>query len=216
MEKTLFLEAQVREHTGSKDAVRLRSIGKMPAVVYGHRQEPTAIVMDAHEFVEGVHHGHRLLDVKLGDKTEKMVIKELQYDFLGKDIIHVDLMRVNVDERVKVTVPLEFKGMANAKGTHEGGMIEEHADHIEVECTVIDLPEKIVVNVKEVGVGDSIHARDIELPAGTKLMSSDDMLIVTCHTVAAAKSVEGEMVEEEGPTAPEVITERKPVEEAQE
>lgn len=216
MEKTLFLEARVREHTGSKDAMRLRSVGQMPAVVYGHQQEPKAIILDAHEFVEGVHHGHRLLDIKLGEKTEKMVIKELQYDFLGKTIIHADLMRVSVDERVKVSVPLEFKGMANARGTHEGGMIEEHADHIEIECTVIDLPKSIVVSVKDVGVGDSLHARDIELPAGSKLMSSEDLIIVTCHTVAAAKSAEDELAEEEGPVAPEVITERKPTDEAQE
>lgn len=213
MEKTLSLEAQIREHAGTKEAVRLRNAGKMPAIVYGHKQEPIAIVLDAHAFVEGVHHGHRLLDVKIDGNAEKMVIKDLQYDFLGKNIIHADLMRVNVDERVKVTVPIELKGAANAKGTHEGGMIEEHADHLEVECTVIDLPEKIVVPVKDVGLGDSIHAGDIALPEGIKLLSSADTLIVTCHEVAAAKSAEDEELGEDAPTAPEVITERKPADE---
>ncbi len=214
MKKSLSLEAQVRENTGTKEAVRLRAAGSLPAVVYGHKQTPTAITLDAHAFAEGVHHGHRLLDITIDGKSEKMVIKDMQYDFLGKNIIHVDLMRVNVDERVKVMVPLELKGAANAKGTHEGGMIEEHADHIEIECTVIDLPEKIVVQVKDVGVGDTIHARDIELPEGMKLLSSEDLIVVTCHTVAAAKSAEDETLEgEEGPSSPEVITERKSADE---
>ena len=70
------------------------------------------------------------------------------------------------------------------------------------------------MQVKDVGVGDTIHARDIELPEGMKLLSSEDLIVVTCHTVAAAKSAEDETLEgEEGPSSPEVITERKSADE---
>ncbi|MHC4426633.1 MAG: 50S ribosomal protein L25 [Planctomycetota bacterium] len=211
MEKTLLLKAEIREHTGSKAVRKVREQGRIPAIVYGHKKEPAAISLDAHNFVEGLHHGHRLIDVQIGKKKEKMIVKELQYDYLGRDIIHADLMRVDVTETIKVTVPIELKG--TAAGTHESGIIEEHVDHLEVECRVIEIPKTIVVSVKEVHVGDAVHAGDIELPSGVKLASSPEMLLVTCHLVAAAKTTEE--AEEEMPAAPEVIGEAKEPEEEQ-
>ena len=205
MKKTLLLKAEVREHTGSKTVRKVREQGRIPAIVYGHKEEPAAISLDAHSFVEGLHHGHRLVDVHIGKKKEKTIVKELQYDHLGKNIIHVDLVRVNVTEIVKVMVPIELKG--TAAGTHESGIIEEHVDRLEIECRVIDIPETIVVSVKDVHVGDALHASEIELPDGIKLSSSPEMLLVTCHLVAAAKTTEE--LEEEVPVAPEVIGEDK-------
>ena len=201
----LLLKAEVREHTGSKAVRKIRQKGRIPAIVYGHKQEPVAISLDAHDFVEGLHHGHRLMDIQVGRKKQKMIVKELQYDYLGKNIIHADLMRVDVTESIHVTVPIELKG--TAAGSHEGGIVEGHADHLEIECRATDIPETIVISVKELHVGEALHAGDIELPSGVKLVSSPEMLLVTCHLVAAAKTTEE--VEEEMPAAPEVITEVK-------
>jgi len=208
MEKTLLLKAELREHAGSKHAAKVRKQGRIPAIVYGHKEKPVAISLDAHNFMEGLHHRHRLMDVQIGKKKEKMIVKDLQYDYLGRNIIHADLMRVDVTETIKVTVPIELKGIA--KGTHEGGIIEEHADHLEIECKATDIPETIVVSVKEVGVGDALPAGDIELADGVTLVSSPETLVVTCHLVAAAKTTE--QVEEEMPVAPEVISEAKEAE----
>lgn len=209
MEKGLLLKADVREHTGSKSAAEVRKQGRIPAVVYGHKKESVAVSLDAHNLVEGVHHGHRLLDIQIGKTKEKVIIKDLQYDYLGKDIIHVDLMRVDVTEMIKVTVPIELKG--TAKGTHEGGIIEEHTDHLEIECRATDIPEAIVFSVKDIGLGDTVHASDVELPDGVRLASDPSTLLVTCGLVAAAKTTEE--LEEEVPTAPEVIGEAKETEE---
>jgi len=209
MEKNLILKAQLREHAGSKYAQKVRKQGGVPAIVYGHRKEPVAISLDEHDLTEGLHHGHRLIDIQIGKRKEKTIVKDLQYDYLGKDVIHVDLMRVDVTETVKVMVPIELKG--TAKGTHEGGIIETHSDSLEVECKVTDIPQNIVVSVKEITVGDSLHASDIALPDGVKLVSSPSTLMVTCSLVAAAKSTEE--LEEEVPTAPEVIGEVKETEE---
>ena len=96
MEEKLLLKGQVREHTGSKDAAKVRKQGRIPAVVYGHKKVAVAISLDAHNLAEGLHRGHRLMDVQIGKKREKVIVKELQYDYLGKDIIHVDLMTVDV------------------------------------------------------------------------------------------------------------------------
>ena len=203
MEKVLRLKAEIRKQTGSKAATSVRKQGRIPAIVYGHKQEPAAISLDAHDFVEGLHHGHRLMDVQIDKKPQKVIIKELQYDHLGKDIIHADLMRVEAGETITVTVPIELKG--TAKGAEGGGIIQEHIDHLEIECKVTDIPESIVVSVKDINVGDALHARDIELPDGIKLVSDPEMLMITCSLVAAAKSTEE--LEEEAPVAPEVIGE---------
>jgi large subunit ribosomal protein L25 len=205
MAKSLVLKAEVREHMGSKFAARVRRDGRIPAIIYGHKQAPVAVSVDAHGFVEGLQNGHRVMDVQIGRKKETMVVKDLQYDYLGKYVIHADLMRVDASETIKVTVPIELKGVA--AGTHEGGIIEEHVDHLEIECKVSDIPGTIVVSVKDVHVGSNLHAGEIELPDGVKLVSDASTLLVTCHMVAAAKSTE--QVEAETPTTPEVIGEAK-------
>jgi large subunit ribosomal protein L25 len=211
MEKTLQLETQVRTNSGSKTAARLRKQGRVPAILYGRQQDPVAISVDAHDFVEGLHHGHRLLDLRIGDQTEKALVKELQYDHLGKAVIHADLLRVSVTDTVKVAVPVELKGVA--KGSHEGGIVEGHAGAIEVECLVTAIPQVLVVSIKDLGVGQALHASDVTLPEGVKLASSPDLLIATCHVVAEAKTTE--QVEEETPAAPEVIREVKKAEEGE-
>ncbi|UCG47738.1 MAG: 50S ribosomal protein L25 [Phycisphaerales bacterium] len=209
MVKATLLKAEVRESVGSRHAALIRRQGRIPAIVYGHKQEPVAVSLDAHNFVEELHHGRRLMDIQIGRKKEKMIVKDLQYDYLGKEIIHADLMRVSVTEKIRVTVPVELKG--TAQGTHEGGIVELHSDRVEIECKATDIPEALVVSVKDLGVGDIVHAGDIGLPEGVRLVGSPETILVTCHLVAAAKSTEE--VEAEEPAAPEVIREQKKAEE---
>lgn len=210
MAKNLLLTATIRENTGSKAAARERKQGRIPAIVYGHKKEPVAISLDAHNLAEGLHHGHRLMDIKIGKKIQKVLVKDLQYDHLGRNIIHADLVRVDITETIKVTVPIELKG--TAKGTHEGGVITEHTDHMEIECQAVNIPESIVVTVTDMEVGDTLHAKDVELPPGAKLSSSPEILLVTCSLVAAAKSAEELEEEEAAAAAPEVISEEKEAE----
>ena len=204
MPETVALKVEVRQEVGSKHAARLRREGRLPAIVYGHGQKPVAVSLHLYNFAEMLHHGHRLFDVKMDKRSETLLVKDLQYDHLGKDIIHADLVRVSLAETVKVTVPIELRG--TVRGTHEGGIVDEHLDHLEIECKVSDIPKVIPVSTKELGVGDSIHAGDIELPEGTRLVTDAETLVLTCHLVAAAKSTEE--LEEEMPVAPEVITEK--------
>ncbi len=205
MAKALVLKAELRKEIGSDPSEKLRRGGNIPAIIYGHKKEPVAISLNLHDLTVGLHHGHRLFDVSIGGKTDKLLVKDVQYDYLGKNIIHADLIRVDLAETIKVTVPIETKGVA--QGTHEGGIVEEHVGYLEVECKVTDIPEKIIVSVKEIGVGDSIHAGDVLLPDGVKLASDPGILVVACHLVAAAKSTEE--LEAEAPAVPEVIGEEE-------
>jgi len=206
MIEALSLQAEPRKRIGSKAAAAVRRAGRTPAIVYGHKQEPVAISLDTHDLVEGLHHGHRLLDVSLDGNAEKMIIKDLQYDHLGRTILHADLMRVDVTERIEVEVPLELKGVP--KGTQEGGVLEAHLDHLDVECLAIDIPELVIVSVKDLDVGQSIYARDVKLPDGVKLMTLPDTIVTTCRVLAEVKTTE--QIEAETPVAPEVIRERAP------
>jgi len=210
MNKTLSLDALVRESSGSKAAAAIRRQGRIPAVMYGHKEEPVSISLDSHDFTEGVHHGHRLMDLSIAGKVQTAIIKDLQYDHLGRDIIHVDLMRVDVTETIKVTVAIELKGVA--KGAQEGGIVEAHMDHLEVECLVTNMPASIAVSIKDLDIGQAIHAGDIQLPEGVKLATAPDALVAACHVVAVAKTTEE--LEAEAPAAPEVIgAEKKETEE---
>lgn len=211
MIEALSLQAEPRKETGSKAAAAVRRKGRIPAIVYGHKQEPVAVSLNAHDFVEGLRHGHRLLDLTIDGKAEKMIIKDLQYDHLGRTILHADLIRVDVTERITMEVPLELKGVP--KGTQEGGVLEAHADHLDLECLAIDIPESIVVSVKDLDVGQSIYAREVKLPDGVKLMSLPDIIVATCRVLAEAKTTE--QVVAETPVAPEVIRERASAEEGE-
>ncbi len=206
MEKTLALQAELRQRIGSKASATVRRQGRIPGIVYGHKKDPVAISLDAHDFLEGVHHGHRLMDVTIDGATEKMLIKDLQYDHLGRDIVHVDLMRVDVTEMITVSVPVELKGVA--KGIQDGGVVESNTSRLDVECLAISIPASIVVSIKDLGVGESIKAGDLKLPEGVKLVTSPENIVVSCRVVAEAKTTE--QIEAEAPAAPEVITEKAP------
>ena len=209
MEERLALKVEVREGAGSAKAAQLRKNARIPAIVYGHKLETVPVALDAHDFLESIHKGHRLFDLKIGKKKETVMIKELQYDHLGKNVIHADLIRVDITETVTVDVPLEFKG--TAKGTHEGGILEVLASKLAVECRVSDIPEIISVVVKDLNIGDRLFAKDLQLPEGVKLASDPQTLLAACSVVAELKTPE--QVELEAPTAPEVIGREKKVEE---
>ena len=211
----VVLKAETRTGLGSKHAEKLRKEGHLPVIVYGHKQEPTALTVNLHDFTEAIHHGQRLFDIEVDGKSEKLLVKDLQYDYLGKKITHADMVRVNLTEKIKVAVPLEFKGVS--AGSHQGGLLDEHLDRLEIECTVTQMPESIEVSVKELNVGDNLYARDIKLASGITLITDVDTLVISCHLPAVKEEVETEELEgaEETATEPEVITESKKDEEEQ-
>jgi large subunit ribosomal protein L25 len=214
MAELMTLTAEIREQKGSKAVRRLRDrkVGKLPAIVYGHGQEPVCISLNAHDFVEALHHGHRIFEVNLPEGKQTLLVKDLQYDHLGKQVIHADLMRVDLGERVTVEVPLELRG--TAKGSHEGGIVDQMLDHLEIECGVMEIPEVIAVSIKELGLNQMIHARDVQLPAGAVLKTNPDALVCLCH-LPKVKEAEEAAAPAEGLQEPEVITERKPTEEGE-
>ena len=201
MTDTVVLKAEPRTN-GSKKAAAVRAQGLLPAVIYGHKQESKSVSVELKGFVEGLHSGHRLFELEFDGSKETLLVKQVQYDYLGKDIIHVDFIRVDLNEKANVSVPLTFKG--SPKGAAEGGILDIHFDSIEINCPVTSIPESIAVKVKALGLGDAVLAKDIELPSGASLITDANAVIVNCHVVTEKP----EPVEGEEMTEPEVITEK--------
>ena len=216
MSETVVLKASVREESGTRKSVVLREQGKLPAVVYGHKKEPVSIVLESREFLDSLHHGNRIFEVDLAGAKDTLLVKDLQYDYLGDTVIHADLMRVNLSERVKVEVMIKLNG--TAVGTHMGGIVEEIMNRIEVECAVNEIPEFLPVDIKGLELDQTLRASEIALPDGFLLITDPNAGVVGCHESKAAVAEEEEAVEgeegAEGAAEPEVITEKKEDEES--
>jgi large subunit ribosomal protein L25 len=135
-----------------------------------------------------------------------VLVKEVQYDHLGMEVLHVDFARVSLDEKVELTVPLELKG--TPKGEADGAVLQQFIAELEIECLVTDIPHSIVHNVTEMEKDSELHIRDLKLPAGVRVMQDEDLL------VAAVREVQEEVpteVAEVATAEPEVIG-RKPEE----
>ena len=206
MVEALVLKAEKRASHGTRASRKERKAGNVPAIVYGHKAEPISVTLNYHDFALEMQHHHRLLDVELEGKQEKLLIKEVQYDHLGDKIIHVDLTRVDLTERVQMTVRLEFRG--TPAGLAEGGVLHQMSADIELECLVTNIPESIRVNIAEMQPGDMLLAKNIELPEGTSLATAPETPVVAVRLAVEAPEEE----EEEGTSGeaePEIITARE-------
>jgi large subunit ribosomal protein L25 len=208
MSEMMSLKVEPREQGSKKSIARLRKNGKVPAVVYGHKKASVSISLDAHQFLEELHHGRRLFTAELPEGKQSLLLKDLQYNYSGSEVIHADLIRVDLSERVTVKVPLELRGQA--KGAAHGGILDELMDHLEIECPVVEIPASITVIVRDLEIGDTINAGQITLPANCVLKTDPRVLVINCHEVAEVLTTEEVTAEE--PVTPEVITERAPKE----
>jgi len=130
--------AKTRNEKGGRANKRLREAGLLPGVVYGHKEAVIPITLPRKEVVNHIARGAHLFDITIDGKSEKVLIKEVQYDHLGNDLLHVDFTRVSLDEKVEVTVPLELKG--TPKGEAEGAVLQQIIAELQVECVVTEIP----------------------------------------------------------------------------
>ena len=207
MAEIVLLPTEMREGRGTRLSEKLRKLGKVPAVVYGHKEKTLSVSVGHDVLLSAVRHGARIVDVQLDGKVEKAQIMELQWDYLGKDVLHVDFKRVSADERIQITVPVELKGIA--PGIAAGGIIDQPLHTLRIECPVLAVPDTIKVNVSELLIDSAIHVRDLKLPEGVKVLDEGDAIVVQIKAaVADAEGGEGA----EGTAEPEIITARKKAE----
>ncbi|HRX82045.1 MAG TPA: 50S ribosomal protein L25 [Pirellulaceae bacterium] len=194
------LNVSVREQLGTNHTRRLRWAGQVPAILYGHGEKNVNLSIAATEVNGVIRHGAKVVDIR-GAVTDSALIRDVQWDALGSTVIHLDLTRVSADEKVEVTVQVELRG--ESPGLREGGVVEHVTHEIEIECAVNALPDKIVVSINELHLGQSVVASELELPKGAVLLSDADAVIV--HVIEPVEQPEeGEVPGADG-SEPEVI-----------
>jgi large subunit ribosomal protein L25 len=192
--QSISISAEPRSELGSRANKRIRDKGLVPGVLYGHKEAVVPVTLPKKELTTHLDRGAHLFDLALDGKTQKVLVKEVQYDHLGLEVIHVDFARVSLDEKVEVTVPIELKG--TPKGEEEGGVLQQMVSALEVECLVTDIPDMITANVAEMKVDDVLHVSDLKLPPGVRALQDPEVI------VAMVKVIE----EEEAAPAPEAET----------
>jgi len=202
--ESVAVKGQLRKETGTRASRALRKKGRMPAVIYGHGEPPQTISLPCHEVDVALVHGARLLEVDIDGTSKQYLIKEVQHDHLDTTAIHIDLARVDLTERVKVSIAIELRGVP--KGVSEGGVLDQLIQEIEVDCLVTEIPETIHPVVTHMGVGDVLQVKDLELPAGVVVLAEEDAHVATVRALAAAaEPEEAAEVEEEAVAEPERI-----------
>ncbi len=212
----IFLEAELREEKGSAKARELRNNGYLPSVVYFHGKDALSIKFSKSALLKLVHQ-HRLesviINLKIKDdkkaKGRPCLVKEIQYDPVSEDIIHVDFNEISLTETIKVNVSIEVKGEPIGV-KQEGGSLEHILWELEVECLPTNMPKNIEVDVSALKMGEAIHVKDIVFPEGVKPLNDPSAIVL--HVAAPMKEeAPVEAVEGEEKQEPEVIKEKKEV-----
>jgi large subunit ribosomal protein L25 len=202
------LEVSRRESTGKEVAKKLRAAGKVPAVVYGGHRESVAIAVDrkaVSELIQKSEHGIRsvfLLKMAGTDQQRHAMIKEVTINPISRKMTHIDFVRVVMDEKVKVTVPVHINGLAI--GVKEGGLLDFQVREVHVECFPNQIPDSIEVDVTPLGPHDYYRVKDLVPPEGVKILDDPERVVVGV-TIARAEVSETPAVDEAAAAEPEVI-----------
>jgi large subunit ribosomal protein L25 len=208
------LEVTRRETTGKEIAKKLRREGKVPAVVYGGHRDPVAISVDrksVSELIQKSEHGIRsvfLLKMAGTDQQRHAMIKEVTIDPVSRKMTHIDFVRVVMDEKVRVTIPVHLNG--TAIGVKEGGLLDWQVRELHVECLPNAIPDSIEVDVAPLGGHDYYRVKDLKVPEGVKVLDDPERVVVGVTHARAEVSAEAAAAEAGAtPAEPEVIKKGK-------
>lgn len=186
--------------TGTRVARRLRAQGRIPAIIYGHKQANVPVSVPREAAWEMIKKSVHVAEISVGGSMETVLVRDVQWDHLGKEIIHLDFARVSADETIETEVRIEFRG--TAPGVSEGGTLEILAHEIRVTCRAGAIPDVIRVDVGGLHIDQALHLKDVALPEGVKAEADPETLIA--HVVSRAAAAEGP-AEAGSTTQPEVI-----------
>lgn len=220
------LDAIKRNTKGKNEARRLRAAGRLPAVVYGAQKigdtpAPESVSVDPKPFLRILHSAsgfNTLITLKVeGGGAARVLAKNVQLDPITHHPLHADFYRVNMDRKITVTVPVTLKGESRGVKV-DGGVLDFVHREIDVEVLPANIPDSIVVDITELGIGDSVHVRDLAAAAAWTPVTDPDQMIVHIVTIkvveeaAPAAGAEGAApaAATAGAAEPEVIKKGKP------
>ncbi len=219
MAKQVKLSARPRLESGRNSVKRVRARGSVPAVIYGNKTTPANLEVSHRDLEVLLSHAvgeNILVELEIQDGSKKTnqlsLIQEVQHHPIARDILHVDFQAVSMTEEITASVTVESVGEADGVKNF-GGLLEQSIRSLTVRCLPQNLPEILTVDVSALKVGDSIHIRDIVLPAGVSVEDNEDLTVF----IVAEPSVSAEAPAAAGGEAasPEVIKEKKAAEGAE-
>ena len=173
------LDVNSRDAEGSRAARRLRRSGRVPGVLYGGGGEPVGFDVDARDLRLALAKSGAVLDLSIdGAKATPVVLKEAQRDPVRGETVHIDLLRVRLDQAIHAVVPLELLGTDDTPGVKEGGILEQIIRELNVEALPTAIPESIVHEIGEMQIGDTIGLEQIVMPDGVALLDEVEEAIV--------------------------------------
>ena len=209
MAKQVKLTAERRTATGRSAVRKLKAMGVVPAVIYGAKDKAEPLQVSRRDINAMLSHAageNILVELEIAGKSRLALVQEVQHAPLGNAILHIDFHAVSMDEVIQADVPLEPTGIANGV-KNMGGLLEQNLRSLAIECLPRDLPDLITVDVSALNIGDAIHVREIQLPAGVTTRVQPDL---TAFSVLAPTVEEEPVVAEvEAAAGPEVIREKK-------
>jgi len=218
---TVLLSATPRSTRGKGSARKLRQTGEVPAVIYGHGREPQSLSLntrDVEKLLVQISGTSTVVELSVGGTAVRTLIREVQRHPFKRDVLHVDFQELVAGEKVTLSVPIRFHGVAT--GVREGGgILEETLHQVHVRVDPSSIPDHIDVDVSALTIGHSIHIRDLALPEGLEVMDDED---ATVCLVSAPRAVVEEtaavVVDPLAPVAaePELIRKTKADEEGAE
>jgi large subunit ribosomal protein L25 len=208
MSDALTLPAEARERAGKGASRILRREGRVPAVIYGGKEEPTPIHVEAKELVRQLGTGHFMNSIVMvqisGGKAIRAIPKDVAFDPVSDRPIHVDFLRLSKDSKIQVAVPVVFLNEEDSPGLKKGGVLNVVRHELELVCESDKIPDEIEIDVTGKDIGDSIHISEVTLPAGSESAITDrDFTIATLVAPSALKKAEGEAEEAEADTGAE-------------
>jgi large subunit ribosomal protein L25 len=208
---TSVIDAKKRSRIGTASARFARHNNLIPGVLYGHGKEAIGLVVSRPAIEHAIFGGVRILTIKLDGAAEQALIREVQYDALGSNIIHVDFGRVAADETITLEISVELRG--TAKGTVAGGVVDQPLHRVPIQCRVDSIPEAIRLDVTELEIGQSIRVRDLKLAEGQKVMLPGETVVVMVHEPKGEEEAVVAPAEAAEAAEPEVIRAKKAEEE---
>ncbi len=202
MSEALTLPAEARERAGKGASRALRREGRVPAVVYGNKEDPAAIHVEEKELVRQLMTGHffnTVVTIEVGGKSVRTLPKDVAFHPVTDRPLHVDFLRVSADHKVQVGVPVVFANEEASPGLKRGGVLNIVRHELELVCSPDTIPTEISIDVTGLEVGDSIHISHVSLPKGVESAITDrDFTIATIVAPSSLKSEEGDTSKAEG------------------
>ncbi|HWG30066.1 MAG TPA: 50S ribosomal protein L25/general stress protein Ctc [Steroidobacteraceae bacterium] len=183
--------ADVREMQGKGASRRLRHAGKVPAVLYGGQQAAQALILDQQNLLTMIDNERffsSIVQLKIGEKTQEAIVKDIQMHPARNVVVHVDLQRVSENEKIRIHLPIHFKGETIAPGVKtQGGVVSHMRADVEVSCLPKDLPEFLELDLSGMNLNDTKFLADIPLPAGVVIpeLTRKNAPVVSIHSPRA-------------------------------